>query len=565
MTDESPKTDARWTGIVLDVSLAAALVLSLHGDALLSLLGYDDPILLSHVTRQAPFRYLFVPDAWQAFNWRGFYPLYLLSFDLQLRLFGLAPVSFHAYQLLLAVAGAALLALAVGGGGGGATVARGAMALLLLVPAVGTLSRQLMTRCFLEGAVLLLASACALVAGSARRSRPLVWWGAALWLLAALEKEVFVPFLLPLGLLLAFRGARNLVPLASAVAAYAGYHLWLAPYGIRVYDVEAVSVSGLVSHLASFPRALAAALLPTHGPAASFVLAGLVLLAAILTPRRIRPWALVVATAAAALAPVLLVSEVLAERHVFHVWLGLLLWLAVGLGAWLARTGSKTAIASAAGAAALLAAFLGRGDAEHTARLRADSDWYDEVFRLAFSTASPSDVLVSDTVSVHYPFIAGLNVLRRVHGDGREVPFFVTDVAALCRTSFPAGTRYWDVRGRRARLSRDLPGHAREETCSLLRPEGTLHVSITKTGGLLEWAFGPEEPGTWSLVFVEPDKDRGGPAIRFDVPPKGGAWIHEERRSARLYVQRVGADGGIVQSPDLTLDFFGDSRIEWRR
>ncbi len=552
-------------GFLVDALVAVGLVFALYGDSLASRWSYDDTIILSTTITRAPFRYLTVPEAWQAFNWRGFYPLYLVSFDLEYRVFGLSPVAFRVYQLALAASAAFLLGRLLRRLGCDGTTARAAMAVFLLGPAVGTVAEQMMTRCFLEGTGLLLASAWALAAALSREPPPLPWAAAGLWLLAALEKEVFVPFLLPFALFALMRAVKTLVPWCVAAAAYVSYRLYLAPYGVRVYDVDALSPHSLLAHASQLAHRLAAAIFPAASPGGALLLLGLLSTAAVLSPRSVRAWALVAATAAASLGPVLLVSEVLSERHVLVIWIALVCWLAVGVAGRL--HGGARAWSTLAAAALLLAlsSFLLLWNRAHWAGLRSDAEWYDDVGRLLFETAGSKDVVVSDPASVHYPFVAGLDVLRERNGDGAEIPFFITDEAALCRMKFAPGTQFWDVRGKRIRLTPGLPARIGRETCPRIHTDGPLAVRLRKRGGLLEWELGPYPSGTYSLVFLEPDKRFGGPVIRYGIPRKGGVWIHEEDRSTAFYISHVGEDGGIVQSPDLRLRLRGDSEIRWER
>ncbi len=543
--------------------MASALVFTLHGRSLTSSLSYDDPIILSHAIRYSPFKYLFDPVAWQSFNWRGFYPFYLISFDVGYRVAGLSPVSFRVYQLFLVAAAGVLFACLLRFWGVRPGSARTASAVLLLGPVFGTVAWQLMTRCFLEGAVLLLAASCVITRGLWRRSFGLVAAGSALWLAASLEKEVFVPFLLPVAIAAVLVSARFLLPPVTCAAAYLAYRSWMAPYGVRVYDVDALGLRALVSHGADFIRGLPQALFPGSGAAGAGVVAAIVILAAVLGPRDRRRVFLAGATAAAAVGPVLLVSEVLSERHVVHIWIVLALWLTLGLDEASARRERWRAVLSLATAAGL-AVFLVSWSQAHEDHLRADAAWTDDLYRLFFSNASPNDYVIGDT-SIHPPFAAGLNTLRKRDGDGLEVPFLVTDAAALCRHPFPPRARLWDVRGRTIRSSPRLPEELSQKVCSLIRRDGSFQVQLRKRGSLLEWELGPSATGVWSLVFLTTDKDVGGPGIRYDVPRKGGVWVPSLDRPADLYVQHIGDDGGIEQSPDFSFRLDRDVEIRWSR
>ncbi len=549
---------------LFDALVASALVFTLHGRSLISSLSYDDPIILSHAIRFSPFKYLFDPVAWQSFNWRGFYPFYLISFDVGYRIAGLSPVSFRIYQLFLVAAVGVLFACLLRLWGVRPGSARAASAILLLGPVFGTVAWQLMTRCFLEGAVLLLAASCVVTKGLWRRSFAMVATGSALWLAASLEKEVFVPFLLPIVIAAALVSVRFLVPPATCAGVYLAYRSWMAPYGVRVYDVDALGFRPFVSHVADFIRGLPQALFPGSGAAGTAILAAIVIVAAVLGPRNWRRILLVGATAGAAVGPVLLVSEVLSERHVVHIWIVLALWLTLGLEEASARRDRWRAVLSLATTAGL-AAFLVSWSQAHEDRLRVDAAWTDDLYRLFFSVASPNDTVVGDTLSVHPPFAAGLNILRKRDGDGLEVPFLVTDAAALCRHPFPTRARLWDVRGREIRSSLRLPEELSQKVCSLIRRSGPLQVQLRKRGSLLEWELGPSTAGVWSLVFLTTDKDVGGPGIRYDVPRKGGVWVPSLDRPAELYVQHIGDDGGIEQSPDFSFRLDRDAEIHWRR
>ena len=170
----------------------AAMTLALYHHALSGWWFADDPLHLKEAILHSPVEYFFVPGAWQEFMAAYFTPLLTLSYDIDYTLFGLDPAPFYAHQLVsIALAGLAfylLLTLWVS-----RSFALAGAALLLLTTPIALASTWLAVRHYTEGLALASLALYAWVAGLRQQSAAWRWGGVALYLLAMLAKEVYVP------------------------------------------------------------------------------------------------------------------------------------------------------------------------------------------------------------------------------------------------------------------------------------------------------------------------------------------------------------------------------------
>lgn len=175
---------------VLAVIALVALVLLAHGGVLAQWWLWDDPQLLYGAMRFSTADHFTNPGAWQQQSAANFVPMLMLAMEIDLGIFGVEPRGFYVHHLLIFAA--AMLALyAYCRTFATPLVAGIAVAAVTLAQPAFTVASLLMDRHYAEG---LLMSGVALVLFRGARDRP---WravaAAAFYLLACLEKEVFVP------------------------------------------------------------------------------------------------------------------------------------------------------------------------------------------------------------------------------------------------------------------------------------------------------------------------------------------------------------------------------------
>jgi len=161
---------------------------------------FDDLFHVHFLRMHSTVDILFSPSAWKAFPSRMFTPLQLLSYRLDLSLFGVKPAAFYAHQLLSLTA-AGLVSYATLRRWLPVPYAWLATLLFLLGIPTGSFALVLMSRHYVEG--LIWAALCVWFFVEAVRRQ--LWVATALssvfYLLAMLEKEVYVPLLALLALL----------------------------------------------------------------------------------------------------------------------------------------------------------------------------------------------------------------------------------------------------------------------------------------------------------------------------------------------------------------------------
>ncbi len=186
----------------LDHPLAALAVLGLATLALYA--GsvrlwwcFDDPAILLHAWRYAPWEYFLVPKAWQALIPYSLQPWLSASYDLDLSLFGLRPFGFYAHHLLaLALCAWCLQRLLAAWVGQGWALA-GALLFLVGVPQA-VAAQQLMVRHYVEGLLFYLLALWLVLRRLHGGHAANTWVSGLAFALAASAKEIFLPMgLLP--------------------------------------------------------------------------------------------------------------------------------------------------------------------------------------------------------------------------------------------------------------------------------------------------------------------------------------------------------------------------------
>jgi len=176
--------------------LAAALLLGwtavLNAGVTAAGWRWDDTQILLHAHQFSILQDFSRPEIWQLFSPANLTPWLILSFEVDLVLFGLNPTAFYVHQLLAIWAAAFLLYLCLNLWCRPVFAFAGAILFLSGLPTM-LLAEQLMTRHYVEGLVFCLMALYGFV--RYLRSGQRVWFVIALtaYLLAVTAKEVYVP------------------------------------------------------------------------------------------------------------------------------------------------------------------------------------------------------------------------------------------------------------------------------------------------------------------------------------------------------------------------------------
>jgi hypothetical protein len=467
--------------------------------------------------------------------------IFLLSHDLDLALFGLAPAAHYTHQLITVVACAVALyavlrlwlrpwAAAVGG------------LVWLLGPVVAGSAPLLMCRHFFEALLFSAGSVAAFVVALRRGRRPfglLAALSAGAFLVALMLMEIAA--VVPLALLLLPEGSRRqrarlLLPHAVAAAIYLVYRVWLLQGLVATYGwaVEEGSVASLALAL---PGKLAAEMAGGRGLAGALLL---VALAGGVVALGARGALRAAAILAAAAVPVLPFSTEMEPRYALVPFTAFAATLACACAHLARRRRSGLLLAAGlAGVALTAAAVVGRG--VWRARL-ADLERMSIENRF-FARSGEGDVLSHPSSAA-----ATLGELRRLsalEGKAAAASWFRDDLY-LCLGRV-AGRRLWEFDAA-ARAMREVQADsrvARERACSEVRWEAPLAARFTWRDDGLFWQLGPHSAPGYALVF-------GDGTERIPVPRRAGYRVTVP--DLRLRVRYQDPEGWVTYSPELRLD-----------
>ena len=178
--------------IVAIVAIVATAVLYHYLNMLPFSWAWDDTAILRQVIEYSPSEYFFDPSSWQQFSASNLHPWILLSFELDLFLFGLNPEGFYLHQFV-SIAIILLCVFFVFRLWVSPVLAMSASVLFLYSPPISTLSYQLMTRHYIEGLIFALLSIMAYVLFIRKNNYYLLFLAVFFYVLAFSAKEIYVP------------------------------------------------------------------------------------------------------------------------------------------------------------------------------------------------------------------------------------------------------------------------------------------------------------------------------------------------------------------------------------
>lgn len=207
------------------VFLFIVLNLIVHYSALSANWRWDDPAILLHAHRFSILDIFSNPEIWREFSPANLTPWLILSFEIDLALFGLKPEFFYLHQLISLSLVSTLLYLCLNLWTRRSTAIAGALIFSSSTPSF-LMAQQLMTRHYVEGAVFCLASLFFFVTFTRTSKIYSLMLSCTFYILAVTAKEIYVPLiilyiLIPEGEF----GKRMTATIPFALIAF-GYVLW---------------------------------------------------------------------------------------------------------------------------------------------------------------------------------------------------------------------------------------------------------------------------------------------------------------------------------------------------
>jgi hypothetical protein len=503
-----PALQARTMEMPLVWAGFGAFICLLYGNSLSGWWAWDDSQLLKAAFQSKPWEYFFVPAVWREFQPANLNPWIILSYDVDLILFGLHPQPFYAHHLLALwmVAGTTYLLLRVWANRLWSVL--GVVLFLCSAPATNTVY-QLMTRHYLEG-LLFFSLACYLFVRAARDERfSLSWLGAGFYFLAMSAKEIYAvqALLLPL---IPVRGLprrlRMALPFFLAVGLYALWRRYMLGTWIGGYrpSIDWAAVYPMILKAPSF--------IFGDGPFATpapLIVAALIIYAAWQNPdvRILAMGALLLLLGP--IIPVIYISD--PNRLLLLLTWALSLAVVLTLGTMASSNYRRTIVALAVLAGvALPMAVQGWSIRDG---LRSEAQGFEAHGRFVME-ASQDHVLLPSAQFGNW-FTDGLAWLRKnvLEEQAPLIVYDEIDLARLKRNSLRVFV--FDEASRRLK---EVPGGV-PAICSEWRRrlrDNPISVAFDYADGVVSWQLGPYEKGEYSIIaYRRPETKVVVPRIGF--------------------------------------------------
>lgn len=508
---------------------------------------YDDFFHLRVVEVRGAVEYLLTPSLWRELPFRMFTPLLFLSLEADKHFFGVRPEAFYLHQLLALCTGAILTLVALRLWWGALQSLAGTLLIFLSVPFV-QISQQLMLRHYVEGFVLG-AAALILWVGAVRQESWLSSIGSSCFYLGAmLAKEIYIPLALLFVLIPEREWRLRLRFTAPHAAALIVLLVWRTAMIGTLFGGYGWSVAGdeiamlLTTRL---PLMLSTALGFTNGWGGA-VLAALLGCGSIVAFYRFpRGRLLMLASAAAAIVPVVPVIKGLEQRHA----LVLAVTLSIATASNWTSGKNKTAAAAVAVLILLSAFVVNRDEMRNTQTLMRRMSAEGRFF---YHSLHGDDLLRQPTI----PNAAMAELWEMKQRRMRQQPagWFYDDYF-LC-TGGAAGKRVWQqfATGELRDVTREIPLIARKH-CDSIRWEQPLEAGLVLADGIFRWRLGPRRRGDYSFIL-------GDGRVRYQVPKEEAFWVGNASE-LQLRIRYDAPDGNVTYSPVLTVR--RGQPVRWRR
>lgn len=499
--------------------LLLALVLLLNADVFGANWRWDDTQILLHAHQYSIWQDFLTPEVWQQYSPANLTPWLIFSFEVDLALFGLTPAAFYLHQLLAIAAAALMLCLCLKLWCRPFFAVTGAVLFIAGLPTM-LVAEQLMTRHYIEGLVFALISVYAFVLYLRGGQLRFLLVALAMYGLAIMAKEIYVPLPALLVILPEANWRRRIQAslaffvLTLLYAVWRGYMLgsFSGGYVDSTEYLSAAVVREVMASFATFPALLAGAL----GPVLAVLVVGLWLAYGV--QQRRLPWRALIVAALVLLPMVPLVRSpgiAIADRYLLLPWALLsfsLVWCADRLSvAWgwqrlqaaafgLRPWQGRAALAAASWLVPSLILLVTLSHALPVRQIvRAVGTEFDVQADFLWSNESDRAFVPSDSVLPVYWFVTGLSELKeRISGEASPLP--LVDDIYLAAQGDATQVYIYDAGCRCMRdISEAIPARlaAYEQR---LRPAAPLLLEYRYQQGFFSWWFGPWQEGSYHVV-----------------------------------------------------------------
>jgi hypothetical protein len=553
---------AKWPRLApfIAVTLLALLAFLLHRSALAGFWRADDGNHLLFAVEHAPWEYFLRPSVMAAQSGANLTPFNVLFYDINLALFGMVPQGHYAHLLLLIGATVAAVFVLLRRWLPVPYAFLGAL-FYVLGPPTFYVAQHLMTGHYAGGLLLATLSLHAFLKGSQEDRAGWVLWGAVLYGLAALSKELYVPLL---GLL-PFIGPgdwrarlRRTIPYLIVAIAYFGLRFVVLGSLVGGYFAVVLSATERAMQLARIPLLLFG---DHRWGYFGLALVGVLLAWSLVSWRALRiPFVIGAILLVGPLVPLTAFPGIVApDRYVYALWWGLSLLLASGLER-LARQQRPTARALAWALVPLLVAAVAVQHVRYKHALGDENALNDSLYRTVFTSTPNQFVLpppegagyfhsaLNDAVAAERHLNPGSPLHARVIANYEDPILEIGPGAQLLE--FDRGCRCMrDISGRlpalrlqaQAALKQYLPGKA-------------LEVRFEYLDGRMVWTLGPQRDGRYRVVDAE--------GKMYDVGLTGSyAW--PPHRPLKFRVDFLAKEGWRARTPYFEFDPGSRPVVAW--
>jgi len=539
------------------------LTFLLYGSALTGWWCCDDPQILKHALRYAPWEYFAVPEAWRQLIPYSLTPWLSFTYDFDNTLFGSHPAGYYAHNLLM-IAFCAHMVYLIARQWVDHWHALGGAMLLLAGSPIMTASYQLMVRHYIEGLFFYLVALWLIIRGLRAENRRWMWLAGAAFAIAVTAKEIYVPlgivpFLLPLG---SFKQRfKTAWPLLLVMVVYVPWRWYMLGDVVGGYtpatELGRGDVAAAVAQFAKVPELLL--MWPWLGGA------GLLLLVALLVKRKCNGWALL-------LLPLLLVLLLVplvplarqpgigagSDRYFIALWAALALGAAVVSGLVATGRGIGIRLFSSAVVVVLIISAWCHARQVQSAMI----PWLKEqsVQGRALVMAEEQDVIYL-TPAVAPWYISGIIDLRRELGRHMQTPPRTASDEIDLNESLLTDrrvVRYDHATQKMVDMTPQIP-QQQEGWRKKVRPAPlAVTMEFNAVTKIMQWQLGPYESGNYTML---PDCGRQ------PLPAKGTLRMENPILNVSYRFRYDSPDGWIAYTPPLR--FVSDGahhyRLHWQR
>jgi drug/metabolite transporter superfamily protein YnfA len=561
---KSPFSSAKTGEMLLFGTLVVAttLYLVLMVDPLGANWRWDDTQILLAIHQQPILDYFFAPEIWRAFTPANLTPWLLVSYQIDLALFGMMPTFFYFHQIGALAAVMGLLYVLLRQWTGRSYALMGCLLFIAGAP-ISHVSQQLMTRHYIEGAVFALAALILYVRYLRRPRISLLLASLLAYGLAMTAKEIYVP--LVLGLLFIpesnwnsrIRASLPFWLLALAYSAWRAYMLGSLSggYGVAGEEGAVELLSGVALGLLAIPQLLT-------GPFSLLfwtIVGGLAVGYGLKNPAHLPFMIVVVACVMGPLLPLTESPGIHApDRYLFLVWLTLSIAIVIFCsGVLRGRQGTvlhKVAVPSAA--LILLSLLLANAWTERS-KVFAIAKEFDAHAELLWNNANAIAYIPSDAILTSFWFAQGLEALKTQYRPEEGIQLAIIDPLFLHQVSGSiSALLVYNGDCRCFMDDSDSLVSRMQDFQSKYRPDATLSLDYSYVDRIFSWSAGPYRQGQWHFL----SKELGGLA---EVPSRGQLRV-SLADGGILYLRYTSPDGWITYSEGLEINHPLAS-TEWRR